>query len=124
MGWEQMWAAVGNDCRWDVIVSSSLKRCAKFARALAQRHSLPLKIDERLCEMHSGAWEGHNAAELMQTDPDNLARFWRDPEHHAPTGGESGATMRLRVMAAWHDAIAQDRTTLIVTHGGPIRAIL
>jgi len=123
-GWDQMWGTVGNECHWDVVVSSPLKRCAEFARALAQRHSLELQIDERLREMHFGAWEGRNAAELMQTDADNLTRFWRDPVRHSPTDGESVVALQSRVMAAWRDATAQCRAALIVTHGGPIRTIL
>jgi alpha-ribazole phosphatase len=123
-GWDQMWTAVGNDRRWDLIVSSPLKRCAQFAEALAQRHSLELRLDERLREMHFGEWEGRDAAELMQTDAENLTRFWRDPGQYAPTGGESLTTLQSRVVAAWQDIVTAACAVLVVTHGGPIRAIL
>ncbi|HKQ30475.1 MAG TPA: alpha-ribazole phosphatase [Burkholderiales bacterium] len=123
-GWDQMWAVVGNDARWETIVSSPLKRCAQFAEALAQRHRLALRIDDRLRELHFGNWEGRSAAEIMQTDAEDLTRFWRNPSQHAPPGGESLTMLQTRVLSAWQDILAECRTALVVTHGGPIRIIL
>ena len=123
-GREQMWAAVGAECRWDSIVSSPLMRCAEFARALAQHHSLPLRLESRLREMNFGAWDGQTAAEIMQTDAEALQRFWNDPWRHGPPGGESLAQLRTRVLDAWHDIVNEFRSTLVITHGGPIRLIL
>lgn len=123
-GREQMWAAVGDECRWDSIVSSPLARCAEFARALAQHHSLPLRLDDRLREMNFGAWDGQTAAKIMQTDADALGRFWNDPWRHHPPGGESLAQLRSRVLDAWHDIVNEHRSALVITHGGPIRVIL
>lgn len=123
-GWDQMWGTVGNECRWDIVVSSPLKRCAQFAETLARRHLLDLRIDDRLRELHFGEWEGRDAADLMQTDADGLTRFWREPSRHAPTGGESLAMLQSRVLAAWQDIIATNRIVLVITHGGPIRVVL
>jgi alpha-ribazole phosphatase len=123
-GWDQMWAAIGEEKSWDTIISSPLVRCAQFADALAQRLSIELKIDDRLREMHFGTWEGRSAAELMEADTDALARFWRDPINHGPPQGEAFAQLQDRVLAAWHDAVSTRRSILIVTHGGPIRTIL
>lgn len=125
-GWEQMWAAVRHDTHWDRIVTSPLRRCAQFAHTLARQHSIPLTLDERLAEMHFGAWEGRSAAELMSTDPDALARFWEDPATHAPAGAEPLAHFAERVLTAWHDIVRghAGRRILLVTHGGVIRVIL
>ncbi len=38
LGWAQMRAATGDRCPWQAIVSSPLRRCAAFARELANRH--------------------------------------------------------------------------------------
>jgi alpha-ribazole phosphatase len=122
-GWDQMWAAV-DDTRWQGIVSSPLSRCAHFAQALAERHSLELRIDARLREMHFGDWEGRDAAEIMQTDAQALDRFWRDPVRYGPTRGESLSQLQARVLAAWHDIVAEQRALLVITHGGPIRVIV
>lgn len=125
-GWEQMWAAVNDNAGWDGIVTSPLRRCAEFARALARQRSIPLTLDPRFAEMHFGAWEGRSAAELMSTDPEALARFWDDPVTHAPPGAEPLARFATRVLMAWH-GIVRDRPgwqVLLVTHGGVIRVIL
>ena len=55
-GWAQMRNAVGDFCPWQCVISSALLRCAAFAQELAQRHALPLILDERLKEIGFGAW--------------------------------------------------------------------
>jgi alpha-ribazole phosphatase len=126
VGWEQMWAAVNPDARWDGIVTSPLARCADFARALARQRSIPLRPDERLAEMHFGAWEGRSAAALMETDATALTRFWGDPWHNPPPQGEALAHFQARVLAAWHDLIARHagQHVLVITHGGVLRVLL
>jgi alpha-ribazole phosphatase len=125
-GWEQMWTAVNDNTRWEGIVTSPLGRCADFARALARQRSIPLALDERLAEMHFGAWEGRSAAELMAANPEALARFWDDPAAHAPPGAEPLARFAERVLTAWHGIVRAHpgRRVLLVTHGGVIRVIL
>lgn len=122
-GWEQMQQAVGTHRPWDVIVSSPLRRCGDFARALATRLGLPLDIDTRWMELGFGEWEGRTAAEIMATDPERLSRFWSDPLQHAPPGGERLEAFRDRVIGAWNDALARyaGRHVLIVAHAGTIR---
>ncbi len=125
-GWEQMRAAVGEACPWTGIISSPLKRCAEFAAELAQRHALPVEFDARLREIHFGAWEGKTATELLASHPEHIARFWKDPALNPPPGGEALASFEARVLAAWHEHRARQigRQVLIITHGGPIRAIV
>lgn len=125
-GWAQMRAAVGDAHPWDRIISSPLTRCSDFARELATRHALPLAMDPRLMELGFGEWEGRTAAELMRTDADILARFWRDPLHHTPPGGETLPAFQTRVVDAWNDLLAQHRGRhlLLVCHAGVIRLLL
>lgn len=125
LGWEQMEAAAGA-LAWERIVASPLKRCADFAQALASRLAIPLAFDERLREMHFGAWEGRTAAELMESAPDALARFWRDPAAYPPPGAEALGDFQARVLAAWDELRNQPngRRVLVVGHGGPSRTIL
>lgn len=124
-GLQQMWAAVSTQ-HWDRLVSSPLIRCAAFASDYVKRHSLPLTFDSRLKEMHFGAWEGRTAADLMRTDADALSRFWNEPQHNTPPGGEPLAQFRLRVLEVWNDILAAHagQRVLIVTHGGVIRMLL
>lgn len=125
-GWEQMRAAVGDACPWAYIVSSPLQRCAAFAVELAQQHARPVEFDARLQEIHFGAWEGKTSAELLVSHPQQLARFWHDPLHHPPPDAEPLLHFEARVLAAWneHRARHTGKQVLIITHGGPIRAII
>lgn len=124
-GWRQMAGAVG-DRRWEAIVSSPALRCAAFAEALAGRLGIPLEWEARFLEIAFGEWEGRTAQELLQTAPQALERFWRDPERHTPPGGESLGAFAARVAAAWQELL--DRHTgkhlLIITHAGVIRVVI
>ncbi|MGO4702823.1 histidine phosphatase family protein [Dyella sp. 2RAB6] len=124
LGWTQLRAAVaGHD--WALVVSSSLRRCADFARELAAARELPLRIDPRLAEYHFGAWQGVPIETLAQTQGDALAKFWADPVAHPPPGAETFAQFQARLGAALDDvaAEAQGRDVLVVTHGGAIRLL-
>lgn len=125
-GWRQMWASVGDSPDWSRIVSSPLVRCSAFAKAFAERHGKPLRLDARLAEMHFGLWEGLTAAELMEQDADALMRFWKDPVRHPPPEAEPLPAFVERVMSAWSDIATADAPgrTLVVSHGGAIRVIL
>jgi broad specificity phosphatase PhoE len=124
IGWQQMWAAVSRIGPPTLVITSPLRRCADFARALVRYHRLPLRIDARLRELDFGAWEGRSADEIDQISPNALRDFYRDPWRCAPSGGEPLEDMCTRVRAAWRDACALQVHVLIVTHGGPIRVIL
>lgn len=125
-GWEQMWQATGRGCPWDAIISSTLCRCADFARALATRTGLPLELVPQLMEIGFGAWEGHTAAELTAADPDCLSRFWSDPQQHRPPGAETLTAFRDRVVGTWTELLDRyrGRHLLIVAHAGVIRMLI
>ncbi|WP_438907651.1 histidine phosphatase family protein, partial [Bacillus licheniformis] len=55
-------------------------------------------------------------------DPAALGRFWDDPDAAAPPGGERWSALVARVGAAI--AELPPEPTLIVTHGGAMRAAL
>ena len=125
IGLQQMRAATDGR-HWDRVISSPLVRCAAFAKEYARRYSTPLSFDARLMEMHFGDWEGRTAAELMQTDANALTRFWNDPLHNTPPGGEPLVQFQTRVLDAWNDIVTEypAQRVLIVTHGGVIRVLL
>lgn len=121
-----MQAALDAACGWDRIVSSPLRRCADFARDLAQRLALPLALDARLREIHFGDWEGQTASELLASDPEALTRFWQDPVNHPPPGAEDVRALEARVLHAWEELARRycGERVLVVMHGGPMRIIL
>lgn len=122
-GWAQMWRAVESR-RWDRIVSSPLKRCAEFGKALAARLSIECEVDARWQELDFGDWENRRPIEI---DADALARFWRDPDTHAPPGGErlDGLSARVRrAQQALRTSMTDEQRVLVVTHAGPMRVLL
>lgn len=125
-GWKQMRQAVGENCPWQVIVTSPLSRCAGFARELAKRHGLPLEADARLIELGFGTWEGCTAEELTAKDPEILARFRSNPLAYTPPGAEPLAVFQKRILEAWN--LLHERHSgkhlLIVAHAGVIRMMV
>lgn len=125
-GWAQMYAAVGDAAPWSQVVSSPLRRCREFAEALAARHGLPLRVDDRLKEVGFGVWEGKAAADIEADSPGTLARFKTDPVNARPEGAEPLHTFHARVAAALDDVLATHAGghVLLVGHAGVMRMAL
>jgi len=126
LGWQQMRDSVGAYDKWSHVVSSPLKRCSHFAEELSGRLALPMAVEPDFREIHFGAWEGLTTKELMERDADALKRYWQDPDQHTPQGGEALSDFVDRVHGAWQQLLerSQEEHTLLVCHGGVIRAIL
>lgn len=126
VGWQQMRRAVGDDCPWEVIVSSPLCRCQSFAQELAHRHGRLLELEPRLVEIGLGAWEGLTKEEINARNPGSVRRFWEDPLNFTPAGGEGMVNFQQRVLGAWQEIVArhQGRHILIVAHAGVIRILI
>jgi alpha-ribazole phosphatase len=117
-GWSQLRASVEGGA-WDVVVASTLQRCAAFAREFAMQRGLPLH------EYHFGRWQGVPMETLAETDGDALGRFWCDPVAHPPPDGETLDAFRARLCAALDDIATMwsGKRVLVVTHGGAIRLL-
>jgi len=124
LGWAQLRTAVAGR-RWDAVVSSTLCRCAAFARETAAALDVPLVLDARLAEYHFGDWQGVPIEELAERDGDALGRFWADPVANPPPGAETFERFRGRLCAALDDVARayRGRHVLVVTHGGAIRLL-
>ncbi|TDF81101.1 alpha-ribazole phosphatase family protein [Pseudomonas sp. H9] len=125
-GWAQMQAAVDTAGPWQVVVSSPLQRCARFAQALGERSCLPVQLAPGLQELHFGEWEGRSAADLMLTHEQQLGQFWADPYSYTPPGAEAVSDFSARVLAAIAALHAEHagKRVLLVTHGGVMRLLL
>jgi probable phosphoglycerate mutase len=124
-GWEQMWATVGDQCPWTQIVTSPLSRCRAFAEALAERHALPVSVEDRFKEVGFGSWEGRAREEIQASNAAEYAAFYRDPVNCRPPGAEPLGTFFERVSQAYEDLIRQfaGQQILVVGHAGVIRAM-
>jgi broad specificity phosphatase PhoE len=118
-------AALFRDLEIDAVLTSPLIRARHTAHAIAAPKGLPVRLDERLREQGFGEWEGLTRAEVKAADPASLARWERDPAC-APPDGESLVAVRNRVRALAREAAAQrpGQALVLVSHVGPIKALL
>ncbi len=104
--------------RIDAVYSSDLVRAHETARAVAEPRGLGVTAIRDLRERHFGRWEG-------LTDDEIFARF--NPTPDAAWGdGETREEMAERVLDALRRIAATHPKgrVLVVSHGGPLRAVL
>jgi alpha-ribazole phosphatase len=126
LGWQQMWAAVGQKRPWDVVISSPMQRCLSFAQALAAQQALSVVVEPDFREVGFGLWEGKNAQEIRQNDHDALVNFYRDPIAHRPPNAEPLDHFRQRVGRALQQLMDSPagQHILVVAHAGVMRAVI
>ena len=78
-------------------------------------------LDDRLREIGYGHWEGSTLAQMQASDPDVFAQRQADKWTVSPPGGESYASVQMR-MRDWYDSLLAD--TVAVAHGGTARALM
>lgn len=101
------------------LIASDLHRSRAAGEAIGAALGVSLLIDPRWRELDFGDWDGKAASAI---DRDTLGRFWSDPDANPPPGGERWSALVARVSAAITDL--PPVPTLIVTHGGTMRAAL
>ena len=100
------------------VLTSGLRRTEETLSAVYG--PLPHGVEPAFREMDFGIFENKSYEELKQ-DPRYLRWIQGDNEKNRCPGGESGAEMQQRVLAALA-GLTED--TLLVTHGGVIAAIM
>jgi broad specificity phosphatase PhoE len=98
------------------VVASPLARTVETAAAFGR----PVELDERWIELDYGALDGRPLGAV----PAEVWQAWRSDVHFVPGGGESLATLGLRVRPACEDLLeeARERDVIVVTHVSPIKA--
>ncbi len=110
----------------DTILHTGLSRTYATAQAIRGSRNIPLVENTAWREAKHGAWEGLTYREVMQRMPDDARQRFANPVQNAPREGESLAAMAARVQQAWRN-LGQHHAgqrLLIVTHAGPIQALL
>jgi probable phosphoglycerate mutase len=105
-------------------VSSPLGRARNTMELVRGALDIPphdYQLDDRLREIGYGHWEGSTLAQMEESHPDVFAERQIDKWGVPPPGGESYASVTIRVRD-WYDSLLQD--TVAVSHGGTMRALL
>jgi alpha-ribazole phosphatase len=106
----------------DAVVSSPRLRATETARPLARALGLEVRVDDRLREIDFGELEGRTYEEIERSQPELFRAWMETPTSVRFPGGESYADLRGRTVAALDEARRAHASTLVVTHGGVIRA--
>jgi alpha-ribazole phosphatase/probable phosphoglycerate mutase len=107
----------------DAIYSSPLIRALETAQIVAARTGLEVTELDDLREVDTGSWSGLSRAEVQERFPEGFERWiaggsgWEDGETYEEMGER--ALRAVRTIAAAH----LNKRVLVVSHGGPIRAI-
>jgi broad specificity phosphatase PhoE len=105
-------------------VASPLQRARSTMDAVRAELRLPsggYVLDDRLREIGYGHWEGSTLAQAQVSHPELYANRERDKWSALPPGGESYASVQVR-MRDWYDSLKAD--TVAVAHGGTARALM
>lgn len=107
------------------IFSSDLLRARQTSEAIAGT-TQPVQWMADLREINFGRWEGLNWAEIVERDREYAGRWVSAYPRLAAPEGEDFAAFSARVMCAFHQIADQwqDGWTVVVTHGGFIRALI
>jgi broad specificity phosphatase PhoE len=111
------------DIELDAVYASDLRRARETAAAVAAEQGLSVIERRDLREVDVGSWEGLTREEAEARFPDGYRRWLA-----GGTGWDDGETyeqMSARVLAAMGQIAAahEGGRVLVVSHGGPIRAI-
>jgi broad specificity phosphatase PhoE len=106
------------------IVHSDLARTRALAEPLARRLGIESVADPRWRERDFGRWEGLSWAAIYRASGSAMDGMIEAPESFSPGGGETTYQLRDRVFDAWRDIQSHNAVTLVVSHGGPIAALM
>jgi probable phosphoglycerate mutase len=104
-------------------VSSPSSRARETMRIIRETLGLAsddFPTDERLLEVHYGAWQGQLLETLKATEAEALAARQANPFRFRPPGGESYADLLART-CDWLETLESD--TVVTTHGGFTRTL-
>jgi probable phosphoglycerate mutase len=120
---DRLWA---DGARLDAIYSSDLKRAWETAQIVGAALGCPPRPLAALREIDVGAWSGLTHAEVVARTPELFERLESGEDVARGGDGERFADLYHRVIDAVEQLVATHPTgrLAVVTHGGPVRALL
>ena len=137
------------DEKIDEIYSSPLLRAYDLAKAVGNNHGLEVHTDDRLKEIHFGAFENKTIEEAEAMYGEGFKRFWHDFSNFQPPEGENMTQVKTRVVDFFKEKLfmnhngedfeemmkedpgkavtlhdLEDKTVLVVAHSITIRSAL
>jgi probable phosphoglycerate mutase len=112
--------------RFDAIYSSDLLRAWETAQTLGAALGMAPQPLAELREIAVGAWSGLSHPEVVARDPDLIARLESGEDVARGGSGERWSQLYTRVVGI-AESLAADYPhgrLVLVTHGGPVRALL
>lgn len=111
--------------KFDMIITSPLKRAYETAQIINKKFNIPLIVNKNIMERDSGTLSGRpwkEIYEILGFLPEETDRTKFDFSKY---GGESPEDVRLRVVKFIDDIKARysDKKVLIVSHGGILRKL-
>jgi broad specificity phosphatase PhoE len=102
----------------DAVYASDLARAHETARIVAERLGLDVVVLPELRERDFGTWEGLTDDEIHERFPEARNGPWGDAESREEMLGRVSEALG-RIASAHPDG-----RVLVITHGGPVRALL
>lgn len=108
------------------VYASDLLRAAETAQFIAAKHKLDVISFKELRERSYGHWEGKLSEEIERLFPEEYEQLRQAPLDFVPPGGESRKELYERVTKKLNEILAghSAESVVIVSHGGPIRAMI
>jgi len=109
------------------IVSSPLLRAQQTAAPTARGAGLAVTLDDGLVEIAYGEWDGRAEADVEREDAARFHAWAAHPGRVAPPGGESGADIAVRALAAVERIRARHAAggkVLVVSHKATLRVLV
>jgi len=112
------------DINFNKVYYSPTKRAVETLDLIYDNKNSQKSCDKRLCEINFGNFEGKNYTELLELYEEECKLWERDWISFTPPNGESYLDLYKRVEEFMDELLKESyENVLIVSHGGPIRAI-
>jgi len=110
----------------NAVFSSDLLRARRTADIAFSGHDAGVTVSRALRELSFGVYEGLTHEELLSLHGESYMRWIEDPTSSTPPEGETLASLDKRARCFIDGELRdyEEKVVVLVSHGGPIRAIV